>query len=178
MTQITSLSNLSSIYTSISNLMLLERRPITRLEGKRGDLQTLNAVYSDLKSKLVTLRSIAQDLAETIDSPLAARSVASSDEDVVMASATSATALGSHQIFVSQLAKHHTMVSDRFTSSDNSIRTSRPPPRSLSGATARAFPTRRTSPTSAGASSRSLASMMNLNWPLTPRAVTYTPIPN
>ncbi len=123
MAQITSLSSQSSIYGVVTSLMILERRPITRLEIKRGDLQTLKAIYGDLRSKLIALRSAAEDLADTIDRPLADRSVASSNTDVVTATATSAAALGSHQVFVSQLAKQHTMVSDRFTGADTGLRT-------------------------------------------------------
>jgi len=122
-TQLTSLNSQSSIYSVVANLMALERRPITRLETTRGDLQTLRGVYADLKTKLTALRSASEDLADTIDRPLAARSVASSDADVVTATATAAAALGAHQVFVSQLAKHHTMVSDQFTSTGTSLRT-------------------------------------------------------
>jgi len=120
---ITSLSSQSSIYSIISNLLTLERRPITELEAARGDLQTLDAVYGDLKSTLVTLRAAAQELADTVASPLEARAVSSADATVVTATATSEATLGSHAVFVSQLAKHHTMVSDRLTSAGSAIRT-------------------------------------------------------
>jgi len=121
--QITSLSSQSSIYSLVSNILALERQPITTLESKRADLRTLDAVFGDLRSTLLSLRSAAQGLAETVNSPLSARAVVSSDSSVVTASATASAALGSHTVFVSRLAKHHTMVSDRFTSAGDSIRT-------------------------------------------------------
>ncbi len=64
MATISSLSPQSSIYSIISSLTLLARQPITRLESKRTNLQTMNSVYSDLKSKLSALRSAADDIAD------------------------------------------------------------------------------------------------------------------
>ena len=123
MATISSLSGQSSIYSIINSLTTIARQPIITLETKRTRLDTLNAAYADLKTKLSALNSVAEGMIDPLDSSLEARMAASGDSDVVTATATSSAALGSHSIFVSQLAKHHTMVSDQFTRADSGIRT-------------------------------------------------------
>jgi flagellar hook-associated protein 2 len=118
---LTSLSSQSSIYSLISNLMLIERQPVLKIENRKADLQSLSGIYSDIKGKLSALRSAADSMTDVIESPLNARSVSSSDGDVVTATATAQTDLGPHAVAVSQLAKHHTMVSNRLTRDDTSI---------------------------------------------------------
>ena len=117
----TSQGNISSL---ISQIMTLERQPIYKLEQKKSDIEVLQAVYGDLKSTLVSLQTLADDLTDSSEASLTARSVTSSDADVVTATATTDAALGSHDVFVSQLARHHTMVSDQFTADDTSLATS------------------------------------------------------
>jgi flagellar hook-associated protein 2 len=56
-----------------------------------------------------------------VTQPLSARTVSSSDSSIVTATATSAAALGSHSIGVSQLAEKDTLVSNRFTSAATDI---------------------------------------------------------
>jgi flagellar hook-associated protein 2 len=118
---LTSLSSQSSIYSLVSNLMLLERQPVAKIESRKTDLQTLNGIYSDLKAKLSSLRSAAESMQDVIETPLSARAVSSSDSGVVTATASAGSDLGSHAVTVSQLAKHHTMVSNRLTSADTSL---------------------------------------------------------
>lgn len=120
---VSGLSTQSNLYSMIQQLMSLERQPIYRLESKKTDLQTLSSIYSDLKTNLKALRSAAEDISDPLDSTMDSRAVSSSDSDVVTMTATTSAALGAHSIFVTQLAKHHTMVADRFTGSSTSIRT-------------------------------------------------------
>ena len=123
MSTITGLSSQSSIYSIISGLTNIARQPIIRLESKKSNLNVANAIYTDLKTKLSSLHSAVEDLADTINTPLKARMVTSTHESVIAATATSSASAASCNVFVSQLAKNHSMVSDRFTSPGTSIRT-------------------------------------------------------
>ena len=122
MASVTSLGSNSSLSSLIAQLMTIERQPIYKLETKKGDLETLTGIYTDVKTKLTALRSVTQDIIDPLASDLDTRAVASADESVVTATATASAALGSHSIFVTQLAKHHTMVSDQITSADTDLR--------------------------------------------------------
>lgn len=112
----------SSIETLISQLMAIERRPITLLEAERTELNRRRAMFSDLASKLSTLQSQAERLADTTSaSVFNGKTVISSDSTVATATATSSATVDNHSIFVSQLAKAHIMVSNRITSSETDI---------------------------------------------------------
>lgn len=123
MATVSSLSSGSSLYDLISQLMMIERQPIYRLEAKKDDLETLNGIYTDVKTKLDALQSVTDDITDPLASDMEERSTSSTNEAVITAVATSRALLGSHSIFVTQLAKHHTMVADQFTSAGTSIRT-------------------------------------------------------
>ena len=123
MADVTSLSSNSQLYSLIAQLMTIERQPIYKLEAKKDDLETLTGIYTDVKTKLTALRSVAEDIIDPLASDLDTRSVASADATVVTATATASAALGSHSIFVTQLAKHHTMVTDQITSAGTDLRT-------------------------------------------------------
>jgi len=123
MATITGLSGQSSIYELVSQMSQLYRFPITRMESAKSDLSMLDTIYTDLKSKLKTLNDTAEDLADTINPPLEVRQAVSSDATILTATATSSAAVAAHSIFVEQLAKNHTMASDRFTSASTSIAT-------------------------------------------------------
>jgi len=117
--------NVSSLgnYTSnslINGLMTLARRPITQLESQKSGIEVVDAIYSDIDTKLTALRDQAVALADTISSPFEACSVASCDSDVLTATAT-ADAAGSHDIHVHQLARHHTLLSDKLTGTGTDV---------------------------------------------------------
>ena len=123
MATITGLSGQSSIYELVSQMSQLYRFPIVRMESAKSGLSMLDTIYTDLKSKLKTLNDTAEDLADTINPPLEIRQAASSDATILTATATSSAAVATHAINVEQLARNHTMVSDRFTTASTSIAT-------------------------------------------------------
>lgn len=91
------------------------RQPLTRLQTQKSDLDIKYAVFVDLKSRLSTLQSAAERLsASDASSVFSSKVVASSDEDIAVAVATGAAVSGSHTVLVTQLAKSHTVVSNRY----------------------------------------------------------------
>jgi len=121
MATLTGLNSQSSIYSLISQMHQIYMQPVRRVQARQDDLETLKGVYTDVKTKLTALRSVATDLADTISRPLEARAVTSSDTDVITATATTDATLAVHQVKVNQLAKNSTMVSDQKTSAATSI---------------------------------------------------------
>ena len=60
-----SVSGVSSIEQLIQNILALERRPIDKLKTQRSNLNVRTSLFNDLKTKLLSLRSKAQDLTQT-----------------------------------------------------------------------------------------------------------------
>jgi len=95
--------------------------PITAEQTKVTNLQSLNTVYDTVETDLSALDSAATAMTNVVTQPLSARTVSSSDSSVVTATATSAAALGTHSIAVSQLAKQDTLVSNQYSDSGTAI---------------------------------------------------------
>jgi flagellar hook-associated protein 2 len=105
-----------SLNDYLSTYLTYLQAPITALENKKSDLEVKLAVFSDLKEKLRDLEDLAEELAGTgSSSSFMAKSVASSDTSVLTATASSSAASGAHSIFVTQLARAHTVASGRYT---------------------------------------------------------------
>ncbi len=98
------------------------RQPLEQLQEQRSELEVTYAVFNDLKEKLDALEDAADRLSQTGSlSIFRAKSVTSSDESIVTATATSSAVTGSHTIFVSQLAHAHTVVSNRYDQDGTSL---------------------------------------------------------
>jgi flagellar hook-associated protein 2 len=87
----------------ISQLVQLERRPITLLEREISSLQATKASVATVSGKLGALRTAAQALASV--GGVLVRKAASSDEAVLGATAGSGAARGATTITVTQLAR-------------------------------------------------------------------------
>jgi len=103
----------------ISALVAVERRPISALETKKTNLNKQKTLFNDLKGLLDKLQTSAKSLKTTSD--FLKMKVASDDEDLVTASATSTAAPGSHTIEIQQLAKAQIHSSSGSASSSNSL---------------------------------------------------------
>ena len=117
-------SGATSVNALISQLLALQRRPITDLETRRGQLDLKNAIFNDVKTKLTTLKLKANTLAWTGSlSAFANKTATSSDTGVLTTTAGSSATNGSHTLFVSQLAKAHSAASNRYTKIGTDIST-------------------------------------------------------
>jgi flagellar hook-associated protein 2 len=109
----------------LNQYLAYARAPITRLQNQKSDLQIKYAIFTDLSSKLSELESAAERLSGTgTYSVLDSKDVTSSDTNVVTAIAAGSAVTGSHTVFVTQLAKAHTVVSDRYDQDDTSLSSS------------------------------------------------------
>lgn len=98
----------------ISQLLQIEARPKTVIQKRVAQLQTQQAAYMDLNSRLSTLRSASQKfrISRVFD---AARAV-SSDDSVIAATASPGAAVGSYSFMVDRLVSTQQMMSRGFSS--------------------------------------------------------------
>lgn len=100
----------------VSQLMSIERRPLTQLQQKEASYQARLSAYGTLKGAL----SSFQGALAALNSASAFQGVkaSSSDETQVKVSAASNAAPGSHSVRVTHLASSHVLASNRFTTTE------------------------------------------------------------
>jgi len=99
----------------INQIMAVERRPLVQLQAQRDQIQVQSQLYSDARSLLTSLKSLALDLAGgSSSSVFGAKSASSSDTTVITASASPSAAVGTYDVVISAngLAKSHRVASD------------------------------------------------------------------
>ena len=110
------ISSISTALKTYLNQSISElQTPITTLKSDRTTLTTKTAVFTDLKAKLEALQTAAEALSGTgTSSAFGLKSAVSSDTSVATCTATAAAVSCSHTVFVTQLARAHMVVSDRY----------------------------------------------------------------
>lgn len=117
-----SVSDVSGIDQLVAQYRLTKRKPAMVLESKRSALNIRLAVLADLKTKLKTLKTTAEDLAKTgTNSKFNTFSVVSTNATLANATATSSALIGTHSLKISRLAKNDTLLSDRLTGTSTSV---------------------------------------------------------
>ncbi len=112
----------NNIELLLQNVRFLEERPIRKLQQQKTGISDRMTLFSDLKTKLSTLKSLADELKLSgITSVYGDKAVTSSDETVLTASATSSAAATSHTVHVNQLAKADKIVSNQVTQTATDI---------------------------------------------------------
>lgn len=106
----------------IDQLMAIERRPLTQLASQKSALETLQGVWKDVNSRLLSLQTKAEALkdAQAFNSMKAV----SSDTTVVTAAASNSALAGTYQITISQLAQAQVDISDAFASTTTALNVS------------------------------------------------------
>lgn len=98
------------------------RNRVTTLQSQQSDLKTKYAIFNDLRSKLQALKQAAEAfLATGSSSVFKIKKVDSSDPKVVTASATGDAVEGVHSIYVTRMARAHTVVSNRYDRDDTAL---------------------------------------------------------
>ena len=87
----------------INQLMSVEQQPIAALQTKKTQLQGISAAFQDLNSKLLAVKAQADALADP--ATVFPRSITSSDDGVVTATAGAGAARGTYSLTVSALAR-------------------------------------------------------------------------
>lgn len=117
-------SGAGNIDLLLASFRSLEERPIRNLETQKGAIDKRISLFSDLKSKLSSLSSIATELSYSGSvSVFGMRAATSSDETVATVTATSSASVTAHTLFVSQLAKADQVVSNQYTLTGSDLST-------------------------------------------------------
>lgn len=98
----------------VTQLMALERRPLTALQQQKSQYDAQLSAYGQLRSALAAFQSAMDDLSAV--SAFRVYAASSSDEEVIAASASSAAAVGSFGVEVVRLAERHKLASTELSS--------------------------------------------------------------
>jgi flagellar hook-associated protein 2 len=103
----------------VSQLMTLERRPLTTLDTKEAKLQSQLTAYGSLKGALSSFQSAVAALANPAKFSAVTASLA--DTSVATVSASSAAAAGSYAVEVQTLAQTHKLKSGTFAATSTAV---------------------------------------------------------
>jgi flagellar hook-associated protein 2 len=101
-------SSMIDVPTIVSQLMTVERRPLTALQTKQSSYQSKLSAYGAMQSAISTFQTAVSSLAST--SNFKSTTASSSNTSVLTATATSSSTIGSHSINVSQIAQSQKLV--------------------------------------------------------------------
>ena len=111
----------NSINYLVDQYIKLESRPRDRLIARKNSLNNRRQSLTDLDSKLSTLNTHAERMTDEITDYFALKKATSSDEELVLSSASSTASTGTHSLTVERLASADTRVSSQFTDTDSSF---------------------------------------------------------
>lgn len=104
------------INSIVSQLMTLERRPVSLLQARSQTFETQLSAFGRLRSAVSTFQTAMEDLG-SLDK-FKVFTAASSDEDIMTASGDSDAAAGIYEVDVTRLAQNHKMGSNEIASAD------------------------------------------------------------
>ncbi len=112
---LSSSSVLSADYLNalVTQAMRYQQRSYDLLQSQRDQLNVTRSLYTELQGLLNALRDQVESLAAGVTSAFSAKSVTSSNVNVVTASATSGAALGTYELSIAALAKAHRVRSEQ-----------------------------------------------------------------
>ena len=118
----TNSSSSSSIDQLVSEYITSISQPVYQLQSQQSNINSLISTYQTIKSNLTSFQSQTTSLKSVGNlSPLAAKTVTSSDSSTVTATAQATATSGTHSVLVTQLAKYDTLVSDQLAQSGTDI---------------------------------------------------------
>lgn len=103
----------------IKQLMALESRPLTQLQTRIKSATDVKTAYTELTARFLSVRAVATRLSRA--DRFTARSAASSNEEVLTATATAATPLDTYNFTVKSLVANHQLVSGGYSSRDAAL---------------------------------------------------------
>jgi len=109
------------VNTIVSNLMNVERAPLTKVATQKTAYQSQISAYGTLKSALSTFQTSVNALSSL--SKFNAQSVTSSNTNVLTATSSGSATVGSYDISVSQLAKSQKLSVGGFASTSDVVGT-------------------------------------------------------
>ena len=109
-------SNNSSIQRLVDLYLQRDRAPRNAKASERASIQEKKTKLSQLQSKLSSLVTKSDVLADTVFDAFSAKKASSSDSEKLSATAGTTSLAGNHSFTVSRLATSHTIVSKQYSS--------------------------------------------------------------
>lgn len=103
----------------VTQLMAIERRPLTALDGKEAKQQAQLTAYGSLKGALSTFQSTVSNL--TTAAQFSTVTANFSNSEIASASANSSAVAGSYSVEVQTLAQSQKLKSENFTSTSTTV---------------------------------------------------------
>src|SRR5215213_9408107 len=103
----------------IDQLMTLESQPKTRLEDRIDETNKVKLAYTDLSTRLASLKLTGTALKKA--STFQAATTTSGDDDVLTATAANGSAIGNYQLQVARLVTTQQSVTGGFADTDKTL---------------------------------------------------------
>lgn len=121
MAKITAMSGSLDVNSIVSQLMSVEREPVTKLQKQQAGINTKLSAWGTVKSALSALQTAADKLVRQ-ETWRATTASSSNDEQVqVTGGATKGGAMGNHSLVVKQLAQSQAVATRTFASADTVV---------------------------------------------------------
>ncbi|MBX3444732.1 MAG: flagellar filament capping protein FliD [Planctomyces sp.] len=105
----------------ITDLLKIRQTRIDVLKVKQQGITDKKSAFQKLEAQIISLRSQASQLARSQNNVFSTRTVSTSHESALAATATSAAAVGTFQVQVHSLAQSHQVASQGFADPDSEI---------------------------------------------------------
>ena len=104
--------------TIVEGLLEIQQRQIDSLEGTREEVLTEQAAFRGIEARLLSFQTAVNQLNRNRDSVFAVRTVATGNESLVTAAATSEAPPGTYSLAVNSLARSHQIATQGFDDPD------------------------------------------------------------
>lgn len=105
----------------VEGLLDIQQTQLDRTELKRQGILQQQAAFQSLEAQLVSFRSSASTLSKTRNNVFEAKTISVSDENAILATASSDAAPGVYQLTVDSFARAHQVASQGFASDTSEI---------------------------------------------------------
>jgi len=105
----------------VKELLKIRQTRIDVLTAQKKDVSNQQAAFKLIEADILSLRGQAGTLSRSLNNVFDSRQVTSSNEDAVVATATSRAAAGVYQVRVNSLAEAHQVASQGYASADSQI---------------------------------------------------------
>lgn len=110
--------NTDSIVTGLLNI---QKQQLDRMALRKNVIQQRQAAFKTIEAKVLSLRADAGVLSRNANNPLTRQSVTTSDENAIIATATSSAAAGVYRLTVNSTAQTHQIASQGLADADSQI---------------------------------------------------------
>ncbi len=105
----------------VSGLLDIQQQQLDRMALRQRDIQLRQTAFRSVEARLLSLRSDAGVLARNSNNPFTRLSVTASDENAIIATASSSAVAGVYQLQIDTTAQAHQVATQGFADADSEI---------------------------------------------------------